>query len=394
MSSLPLSPRERSDPPQRSAPLLPLRPRELIAIAPRQPVIQEYEEPPLGPAQIRIKTEFASPKHGTELVGYRNDPVANRPYDFAWGANIPRPPDVGLQGFPRPLGNMAVGTVVEVGPEVTRFAVGDRVFGHFPIRETQTVDESGADPLPDGLSPEAAVCLDPLVMALAMRDAGIKLGDRVAIFGLGAIGLFAVQLAKAAGADWVVAIDPLENRRALATRFGADAVIDPLAGDGDVGMEIRHLTGPTPDPTPRAQTRITGGYLERPTQTGHLGVDVAVETSGSVPALHQAIRATRFGGTICMISFYGKDATGLYLGDEFHVNRLTLVSARAETLPGRDAPVWDLKRLVDLALSWLVSGRMHTDGIVTPIVDFADSAEAYRAIDERPQESIKLGIRF
>jgi threonine dehydrogenase-like Zn-dependent dehydrogenase len=369
-------------------------PRELIATAPRTPELREYEEPPLGPTQIRIKTEFASPKHGTELVGYRNDPVANRPYDFAWGANIPRPPDAGPQGFPRPLGNMAVGTVAEVGPEVTRFAVGDRVFGHFPIRETQTVDETGADPLPDGLSPEAAVCLDPLVMALAMRDAGIKLGDRVAIFGLGAIGLFAVQLAKAAGADWVVAIDPLENRRVLATGFCADVVIDPLAGDGDVGMEIRRLTGPTPDPTPRAQTRVTGGYLERPTQTGHLGVDVAVETSGSVLALHQAIRATRFGGTICMISFYGKDATGLYLGDEFHVNRLTLVSARAETLPGRDAPVWDLKRLVDLALSWLVSGRMRADGIVTPIADFADSAEAYRAIDERPQESIKLGIRF
>src|SRR4051794_11855331 len=388
------SPLERSAPPQRSAPLLPPRPRELIATAPRTPVIEEYDEPPLGPRQIRIKTEFASPKHGTELVGYRNDPVANRPYDFAWGANIPRPPDVGLQGFPRPLGNMAVGTVAEVGPEVTRFTVGDRVFGHFPIRETQTVDESGADPLPVGLSPEAAVCLDPLVMALAMRDAGIKLGDRVAIFGLGAIGLFAVQLARAAGADWVVAIDPLENRRALAVQFGADAVIDPQAGDGDVGMEIRRLTGPMPDPTPRAQTRITGGYLERPTQTGNLGVDVAVETSGSVPALHQAIRATRFGGAICMISFYGKDATGLYLGDEFHVNRLTLVSARAETLPGRDGPVWDLKRLVDLALSWLVSGRLRVDGIITPIVDFADSAEAYRAIDERPQDSIKLGVRF
>jgi threonine dehydrogenase-like Zn-dependent dehydrogenase len=289
---------------------------------------------------------------------------------------------------------MAVGTVVEIGPEVTRFAVGDRVFGHFPIRETQTVDQSGADLLPESISAEAAVCLDPLVMALAMRDAGIKLGDRVAIFGLGAIGLFAVQLAKAAGADWVVAVDPLENRRELATQFGADAVIDPFANDGDVGMEIRRLTGSTPDPSPRAQTRITGGYLERPTQTGNLGVDVAVETSGSVPALHQAIRATRFGGTIAMVSFYGKDATGLYLGDEFHVNRLNLISVRAETLPGRDAPIWDLKRLVDLALSWLASGRMRTEGIITPIVSFDESAEAYRAIDERPEESIKLGIRF
>ena len=188
-------------------------PRELVATGPREPVIRDYEDPPLGPDQIRITTEFASPKHGTELVGYRNDPVASRPYDFAWGASIQRPPEIALGSFPKPLGNMAVGMVSEVGPGVTRFRVGDRVFGHFPIRETQTVDEANADLLPEGLSPEAAVCLDPLVMALAMRDAGIKLGDRVAVFGLGAIGLFCVQLAKAAGADWVVAVDPLANRR-------------------------------------------------------------------------------------------------------------------------------------------------------------------------------------
>jgi threonine dehydrogenase-like Zn-dependent dehydrogenase len=217
----------------------------------------------------------------------------------------------------------------------------------------------------------------------------------VAIFGLGAIGLFAVQLAKEAGAHWVVAIDPLENRRVLARELGADAVLDSLAGDGDIGLTIRRLTGEAPNlEAPRAQTRVTGGFWDRPTQVSNLGVDVAVETSGAVLALQQAIRATRFGGTVCVVSFYGKDATGLYLGDEFHMNRLTLVSARAVTLPLRDAPVWDLQRLVDLALSWLVSGRICADGIVTPIVNFADSAEAYRAIDERPQESIKLGIRF
>ena len=370
-------------------------PRELVATAPRTPVIRDYEEPPLGPRQIRIRTELASPKHGTELVGYRNDPVASRPYDPAWGATIPRPPEIALQSFPRSLGNMAVGTVVEAGPEVTRFRVGDRVFGHFPIRETQTVDEANADLLPEGLSPEAALCLDPLVMALAMRDAGITLGDRVAVFGLGAIGLIAVQLAKIAGADWVVAVDPLANRRELARTFGADALLDPFAGDGDVGLAIRRLTGPDPSAAPpRTRTRITGGYAESPTQTSDLGVDVAVETSGSVPALHQAIRATRFGGTVCMVSYYGKDAAGLYLGDEFHVNRLNLISVRAETLPMRDAPVWDLQRLVDLALAWLVSGRVRTEGIITPIVPFADSAEAYRAIDEHPEESIKLGIAF
>ena len=74
-----------------------------------------------------------------------------------------------------------------------------------------------------------------------------------------------------------------------------------------------------------------------PTQYGQRGVDVAIEVSGNTRALHQAIRATRFGGTICMISFYGGEASGLMLGDEFHVNRQQLVSARVESLPLRDA---------------------------------------------------------
>lgn len=365
-------------------------PRELIAIAPRTPVLRAYEEEPLGPREIRIRTEFASPKHGTELVAYRDEPAARRPYDPAWGAVLPSP-ESAVPTFPRPLGNMAVGVVSEAGPEVTRFRVGDRVFGHFPIRETQTVDETQADLLPAGMSPEAAVCLDPAVMALALRDANIRLGDRVAVFGLGAIGLMAVQLARLAGADWVVAVDPIAHRRQVAHQFGADVVLDPLA-EGDAGLAIRRLTGP-PAARPSGD-RVVGGYRERPTQASQLGVDVAVEVSGNSRALHDAIRATRFGGRVCVLSFYGGEATGLRLGEEFHLNRLELITARAESLPLRDAPGWTLARLATVALSWLAEGRLRADGIVTPIVPFAESAAAYREIDEHPERSIKLGIRF
>ena len=83
--------------------------------------------------------------------------------------------------------------------------------------------------------------------------------------------------------------------------------------------------------------------MERDVQVSQLGVDVAVETAGAIPALQQAIRATRFGGTICVVSFYSKDSAGLYLGDEFHVNQLQLISVRAESLPMRDAPAWTLR---------------------------------------------------
>jgi threonine dehydrogenase-like Zn-dependent dehydrogenase len=367
-------------------------PRELIALEPRKPVLREYEEPELGLREIRIRTEFASPKHGTEMVGYRNEPSARRPYDPEWGCVIPRPGGEGPRNFP--LGNMAVGIVTEVGPEVTRFGVGDRVFGHLPIRETHTVDEEAVDPLPDGLEAEAVVCLDPAVMALAMRDAQVRLGDQVAVFGLGAIGLMATQMARIAGADRVIGVDPIEARRDVAITHGADAALDPLA-DGDAGMAIRRISGAArPKVEPPDGARVLGGYWEAPTQFGQRGVDVAIEASGSIPALQHAIRATRFGGTICMISYYGGDAAGLRLGDEFHVNRQQLVSARVESLPLRDSPAWTLERLVEVALGWLTSGRLRTEGIVTPVVHFEESVEAYREIDEHPERSIKLGIRF
>jgi threonine dehydrogenase-like Zn-dependent dehydrogenase len=368
-------------------------PHELIALEPRKPVLREYEEPELRLCQIRISTEFASPKHGTEMVGYRNEPSARRSYDPEWGCMIPRAADDGPRNFQ--LGNMAVGVITEVGPEVRRFEVGDRVFGHLPIRETHTVDEGAVDPLPDGLEAEAVVCLDPAVMALAIRDASIRLGDQVAVFGLGAIGLMAVQMARIAGADQVIGVDPIKARRDVAKALGADTALDPLAEGGDAGMAIRRISGTAwSEVEPPAGARVLGGYWEVPTQFGQRGVDVAIEASGSVPALHHAIRATRFGGTICMISYYGGDAAGLRLGDEFHVNRQQLVSARVESLPLRDAPAWTLERLVEVALGWLTSRRLRTDGIVTPVVPFEESAEAYREIDEHPERSIKLGISF
>lgn len=369
-------------------------PRELVAIAPRSPELREYDEPALGPRQIRIRTEFASPKHGTELVAYRSEPAANRPYDPELGCVMPRPQSEPGGRFPMRLGNMAVGTVSETGPEATRFRVGDRVFGHLPIRETHTVEETDADPLPEGLSAEAAVCLDPAVMMMAMRYADIRLGDQVAVFGLGALGLMGVQMARLAGADKVFAVDPIAPRRELAVRLGADVAVDPLAEGGDAGLAIRRQAGGSSPIGSAERRRVLGGYREAPTQTGQLGVDVAVESSGSVQALHQAIRATRFGGTVCVISFYGGDAAGLRLGEEFHVNALQLVSARSESLPLRDAPGWSLQRLVEVALGWLVSGRLRTEGIISPIVPFDAAAEAYREIDEHPERSIKLGIRF
>ena len=77
---------------------------------------------------------------------------------------------------------------------------------------------------------KSALCLDPAQFALGgIRDCQVRLGDRVAVFGLGAIGAIAAQMAKAAGAAYVAVVDPIQKRRDAAVAVGADAAFDPLA---------------------------------------------------------------------------------------------------------------------------------------------------------------------
>jgi threonine dehydrogenase-like Zn-dependent dehydrogenase len=343
-------------------------PRELRAIAPRTPALCEYEDPPLQAGQIRVETRFGSPKHGTELHHYHGDRADVR-YDPE--LQVFMPVQDGGAPFPFRLGNIAVGQVVEVASDVEGVAVGDRVAGYGPLRERQVwrwTANGAVRHMPERMTWQEAVCLDPATVALGgIRDGHVRLGDRVAVFGLGAIGLMAVQVAHAAGASWIAAVDPLAGRRAVAQQTGADLVLDPT--QVDVGLAIR---------------QALGGQ----------GVDVSLETSGSAHALHQAIRGLAFGGTVTLLAWYNEFKAGLDLGREAHINRPTFVFTRAESEPHRDHPRWNNRRLADAAWELLAAGRLDCAPIVQPIVAFDDVVDAYREIDEHPERSVKLGVRF
>ena len=191
-------------------------------------------------------------------------------------------------------------------------------------------------------------------------------------------------------------MDPIKARRDLALALGADAALDPLAGD--VGQRHPRIDTPRRADTASRPRRFRTSWAatpDRPTQWGHRGVDVAVEVSGNPAALHEAIRATRFGGTICVISFYGRDCQRCPPGSTSSISTgLRWCRCAPRALPSRDYPAWDLHRLADLGLRWLCTGRVRTEGIVSPIVPFDESAAAYAAIDRHPEQSIKLGITF
>jgi len=346
-------------------------PRELVAVAPGQPVLKEYDEPPLGPNKIRLKSCFSAEKHGTTLSIYRGlSPFSEKTYDPKLSIFVPKGTAEGWTvSFPMRLGNMTVGVVTEVGPQTQKLKVGDRVYGYLPIRETHTISEQAVSLAPLELSDEELVCIDPATVALlAIREGRVKLGDSVAIFGLGAIGLLAVQMARLSGASDIIGIEPIEKRRKLAEEYGADLLFNPF--NCDVGLEIRKVTGDK-------------------------GTDVSIETSGSYKALHEAIRGTGYGGVIVPVSWYHGEAKGLNLGEEWHFNRQIMVSgARVESEPYRDYPLWDRKRVYQTVLKLFKKKVLTCKGMLSPIVRFEEVAEAYRMLDEKPEETIKLGVTY
>ncbi len=161
-----------------------------------------------------------------------------------------------------------------------------------------------------------------------VNSAGVGMGDRVAIFGLGGIGLAALLGARMAGAATIVAVDVVEAKLDLARELGATHVV--LAGEGAVETLREVCAG---------------------------GADHAIETVGSERVLAEAYAATRRGGTTVAVGLPHPDRV-------LALPALSLV-AEERTLRGcylgSGVPALDVPRLAALHLA----GRLPVDRLVT-----------------------------
>ena len=190
----------------------------------------------------------------------------------------------------------------------------------------------------------------------------------MAIFGLGTIGLLAVQMAKLSGAAQVFAVDMIPARLALAKELGADVAVN--AAQGDTAISIKEMTNKA-------------------------GVDVAVEISGAYSALQQAIRCVHREGLVVTTSYYGDTKGRVDLSREWHHNRITLRSS----MPVWDnahrwQPMWNRERLTRTAISMLEQGRLKVKALIGARYAFDRAPEAYAMIDERPGESVKTLLTY
>jgi 2-desacetyl-2-hydroxyethyl bacteriochlorophyllide A dehydrogenase len=284
------------------------------------------------------------------------------------------------------IGHEFVGTVLAAGEDVARVAVGDRVlgcyhsacgtcffclkgayhkcdrmrvFGHGALLGSLqgTQAEQALVPManmtlrtvPDTVSDDVALFAGDVMGTgyHAVSESGVKPGDSVAVLGLGPVGLCAVQVAIAAGAGPVFAIDTVAQRLDVARGLGATAV---------------HLTEENPRDIVRA---LTAGR----------GVDAAIDAVGHPDALDLAIRLTRKAGTVVAIGVYAEPCQ-VHMGLVW-IKALSLKSGHANVIGH-----------VDRVLGMLAAGSLDPTPLVTHHMPLDDAAEAYAIYDRR--EALKI----
>ncbi|TVR45748.1 MAG: alcohol dehydrogenase [Puniceicoccaceae bacterium] len=342
--------------------------RRLVCPARQEVGWQEVKVTEPGRGEVQVRCAFGAEKHGTMQAFYQG--YANERGRWDGEHRLHRRGEGMLWNYPVPLGNMSVGPVTKAGPEVKGLREGDRVAFFHAFQPLVNIPEKACFVLGPDTPWQSAVCLDPAEFAYgAIRDGNLRLGDRLAVSGLGAIGLLTVRLARLAGASRIIALDPLPARRALALRLGADIEIDPTANDGDAGLAVREATG-----------------ME--------GVDVHIDFSGSAHAIQAALRGIAYGGTIVCGAFPPPFKTGFDFGGEAHMNRPHLVFSRACSEPLPDHPRWTERRILSQVLELINQGLIDGREIVDPVVPFDSLPEAYPRIATDPAHTIKLGVRY
>lgn len=290
--------------------------------APGRAAIRSGTLAPSADGDVQVRTLHSAVSRGTELLVF-NGEVPKSEHD-----RMRAPFQDG--DFPAPVkyGYASVG-VVEAGPPALH---GRAVFCLYPHQTRYVVPQGAVHRLPDGVPHARAVLAANMETAVnALWDATPRVGDRVAVVGGGVVGLLVAWLASRMPGVQVELVDVRAERAQVAMGLG--------------------LAFCTPD-------------------TATHDADLVVHASGQPAGLVTALGLAGFEATVLELSWYGRRAVALPLGEAFHARRLTLRSSQVGHVATAQRSRWTHARRMALALSLLHDPVL--DALITDVAAFDD----------------------
>ena len=263
-------------------------------------------------------------------------------------------------------GYSLVGRVTRCGSAVPDAdeLVGRLVFTFSPHSSHVIVDRDAVQLVPRGIRAEDAIFMPSVETALSLvHDAHVRVGENIAVFGQGLIGLLvtgllslstSAQSLPSAHFGTITAFDTITDRLAASSKMGASQALLPTEA----------------------------------TKAGPF--DVSVEVSGNARALQSAIDNTSSGGRIIVGSWYGNADVNLKLGIDFHRSHKTIKTSQVSEIPAELTALWSKERRFQL--TWELVKALRPSRLITKSVSLDKAQEAYE--DLAKGEEVAVIFRY
>lgn len=306
-------------------------------------VAELIEEDISAPASndIQVRLMYSTISSGTERANLMGSKTVS------W-----RCPEVKEAVFPRRGGYSSAGIVEQIGENVTKFKVGDRVALWWSTHNQYvTINEKNACLIGDISFEDAALFHIATFPLAAIRKCHLEIGESAIVMGMGMLGVVALQLLKSAGAVPIIAVDPDSAKREKALKCGADYALDPYSPDFAETVK-----------------RITDG-----------GANVGIEVTGIGAGLDGILDCMALKGRVALLGCTRNSDFTIDYYRKVHGPGITLVGAHTNARPNfessngwwtQEDDMFALKKLTEM-------GRIKLSNIIDEIHSPAEASEVY-----------------
>jgi 2-desacetyl-2-hydroxyethyl bacteriochlorophyllide A dehydrogenase len=327
----------------------------------RKPYSVAYETvptSPLGPSEVMVDTSFSAISAGTELLLFRGEMPENTILDDT------------LPGMKKPVtyplryGYATVGTISKIGCDIDPNVLTRKIFGFLPHGTHHIVKVKDLTFLPDDIDEKTACLTASMETAIGLTmDAAPIYGERLALFGLGVVGLMTAKILARFPLEHLSLIEPQTLRLDFAKEWICSSTHCPIAYLSPNQLDLNQDQA-----------------------------DLILEISGQPEALDAAMEIATKDGRIVVGSWYGTKPQTAHWGGHFHRKRLKIISSQVSYIKPELSQRFSKRRRLGLALNFL--SKIDSKALISDTIPFNRASDAYSLLSRGKSEARQILLSY